>query len=190
MKIALISGSGRKDSLNTQLARLAEKDLAGKAQVFLLDYSDLPMFSQDLEFPAPKAVVQVRDALRDADGLWFFCPEYNGNITPLLLNLVDWLSRPENPQDGYFNCMLRNKAYTISGIGGRGGTARAQKRLEEMLNFLGMHGYTEKDVMLKMSPEVMMSSSLSSLPEAAGEIENQAAGFLAFLQTTDKEGQH
>ena len=33
--------------------------------------------NQDIEFPAPEAVARVRKEVAEADGLWFFTPEYN-----------------------------------------------------------------------------------------------------------------
>lgn len=183
MKIVLICGSCRKNSLNMQLADLALKDLKPEADAVLLDYSGLPMFCQDLEFPVPEAVKRVRDEIRTADALWFFCPEYNGNLTPLLINLIDWLSRPETPDLSFRSSLLKGKAYTISGIGGRGGARMAREKLSEMLRFLGMEGYSVRDVSLVMSPAIFQTGSLESMPEARTAIDAQAEGFLAWLNS-------
>ena len=47
-KILAIVGSLRKDSFNKQMALAAQKVLAGKAELELLDYTDVPFFNQDL----------------------------------------------------------------------------------------------------------------------------------------------
>lgn len=49
--ILFIVGSLRKGSFNHQLAKEAEKMLADKANVSYLDYSQVPVFNQDLESP-------------------------------------------------------------------------------------------------------------------------------------------
>lgn len=63
-KILFIIGSLRKESFNRQLAAIAEKMIDGRATVEYLDYSNLPMMNQDVEFPAPEAVSSVRKKLK------------------------------------------------------------------------------------------------------------------------------
>ena len=48
---------------------------------------DVPVFSQDIEFPAPEAVRRVRKAVADADALWIVSPEYNHGVPGGLKNL-------------------------------------------------------------------------------------------------------
>lgn len=186
MNILLICGSDRKGSLNMQLAKMAEKDLEERVNVSILNYADLPIFSQDLEYPAPESITCIRAEVAKADVLWFFCPEYNGNITPKLINLVDWLSRPATPKSSYLDCVLRGRIYTISGIGGKRGTANAQAKLTEMLSFLGMKGLNEKDARLIMNPAVFKSGDLNDLPEAKTAIEEQAEYILNNVSEADE----
>lgn len=183
MNILLISGSDRTGSLNTQLLKYAENALSGKASVQVLQYADLPFYNGDQEFPAPESIRRIRQEVKQADALWFFCPEYNGNLTPLLINLIDWLSRPETPDLSFRSSLLKGKAYTISGIGGRGGARMAREKLSEMLRFLGMEGYSARDVSLVMSPAIFQTGSLESMPEARTAIDAQAEGFLAWLNS-------
>lgn len=186
MNILLICGSDRKESLNMQLARMAENDLKERVHVSMLNYADLPLFSQDLEYPAPESITRIRDEVAKANVLWFFCPEYNGNITPRLINLVDWLSRPATPKSSYLDCVLRGRIYTISGIGGKRATALSQEKLTEMLNFLGMKGLNEKDAHLSMNPAVFKSGNLSDLPEAKAAIKEQAEYILSNVSEADE----
>lgn len=76
-KILFIIGSLRKESFNRKLAEEAERLLQGRAIVEYLDYSDVPLMNQDIEFPAPDAVRRVRDKVAEVDALWIFSPEYN-----------------------------------------------------------------------------------------------------------------
>ena len=110
MKILAIVGSLRKDSFNRQLALAAQKVLAGKADLDILNYSDIPFMNQDVEFPAPKAVAEIRAKVEVADGIWFFTPEYNHFFPGVLKNLIDWLSRP---QDGGKSQVLSGKPAAI-----------------------------------------------------------------------------
>ena len=69
-KILFIIGSLRKESFNKKLAEEVEQMLTGRATVEYLDYSDVPMMNQDIEFPAPEAVMRVRERVAEADALW------------------------------------------------------------------------------------------------------------------------
>jgi len=89
-KVLFIVGSLRQDSFNHQMALEAEKALAGKAEVGYLDYSSVPLFSQDLEVPTHPAVTAVREAVLDADAIWIFSPVYNFSIPGTVKNLLDW----------------------------------------------------------------------------------------------------
>jgi len=61
IKISAIVGSLRKNSYNRQLA-LAAKELIGDRAAFnILEYQDIPLMNQDIEFPAPDAVKRVRE---------------------------------------------------------------------------------------------------------------------------------
>ena len=79
-KVLFIVGSLRQGSFNHQMALEAEKALAGKAEVSYLDYSALPLFSQDLEVPTHPAVAAAREEVLAADAIWIFSPVYNFSI--------------------------------------------------------------------------------------------------------------
>ena len=93
-KILFIIGSLRKESFNRQLALEAEKMIGTQAKVTYLDYSDVPLINQDIEFPEPEAVGRLRATVKEADGIWVFTPEYNFSYPGHVKNLFDWLSRP------------------------------------------------------------------------------------------------
>ena len=50
-KVLFIIGSLRKESFNRQLALEVEKMIGTQAEVTYLDYSDVPLINQDIEFP-------------------------------------------------------------------------------------------------------------------------------------------
>lgn len=137
-KILMIVGSLRNNSLNMQLAKIAEEMLDGKAQVSFLDYADIPFMNQDIEYPAPESVSRVRQIVMEADGIWFFTPEYNSYIPGVLKNLLDWLSRTLQPNDMNWNPVLKDKPAVISSVAGGGAGEGARKNLSSLLEILAM----------------------------------------------------
>ncbi len=100
VKLLAFAGSARKDSFNQRLVDLA----AAKAQALGAEVTSvriaefaMPLFCEDLEKDPgpPPGVAKWRRALIDHDGFLIACPEYNGSITPLLKNAIDWATRPE-----------------------------------------------------------------------------------------------
>ena len=155
LKLLFIVGSLRKDSFNLQLAQAAAKYLEGKAEVEFLDYTNLPFFNQDIEFPAPPEVTVVREAVNAADGLWIFSPEYNHYFPGVLKNLLDWLSRPVSATEGN---VLAGKSVALSGITpGMSGTCMAQDHLVTLLSFLNMK--------IMNAPRLIIPNAMSQLDE-------------------------
>jgi len=135
-KILAVVGSLREGSYNRRLA-LATREIVGDRAAFtLLEYADVPLFNQDIEHPAPEAVRRVREAVKAADGLWFFTPEYNHSFPGVLKNLIDWLSRPVGDTGRQ---VLSHKPTAVSGIAaGMCGTATAQDQLVMLISLLNM----------------------------------------------------
>jgi len=98
MKVLAISGSLRRDSLNTRLLRAAADLAPSGVEVELLDPSvikELPIYDQDDDSVTPPvAARRLRGAIRMADAILISTPEYNGSIPGGLKNAIDWASRP------------------------------------------------------------------------------------------------
>ncbi|NER00876.1 MAG: NAD(P)H-dependent oxidoreductase [Cyanothece sp. SIO2G6] len=98
-KILAFAGSARRDSFNKKLVKIAaEAAKAAGAEVTVIDMADFPMpvFDQDLETQGvPSMVLRFKELLNSHQGFLIACPEYNGSITPLLKNAIDWASRPD-----------------------------------------------------------------------------------------------
>ena len=57
--------------------------------------AEIPPFDEDAEAgPAPDAVRELREAIRDADAVLIATPEYNHSLPGQLKNALDWASRP------------------------------------------------------------------------------------------------
>ena len=119
-KVLFIVGSLRKGSFNHQMALEAEKALAGKAKVSYLDYSAIPLFSQDLEAPTLPIVAVAREAVLAADAIWIFSPVYNFSIPGTVKNLLDWLSRAIDLSDTRGASALQDKIVTVSSVANAG----------------------------------------------------------------------
>ncbi|MGY1917463.1 NADPH-dependent FMN reductase [Pseudomonas tolaasii] len=104
-KILAFSGSTRKASLNVKLLNLAVAAAQVKGvQVTQIDLREfpLPIYDGDLEAVSgvPENALQLRELLLTHDGLLIASPEYNGSVTALLKNTLDWCSRPADGIDG------------------------------------------------------------------------------------------
>ena len=119
-KVLFIVGSLRQGSFNYQMALEAEKALAGKAEVSYLDYSAIPLFSQDLEVPTLPAVAAAREAVLATDAIWIFSPVYNFSIPGTVKNLLDWLSRAIDLSDTRGASALQDKIVTVSSVANAG----------------------------------------------------------------------
>ncbi|MFD5484054.1 NADPH-dependent FMN reductase [Streptomyces sp. NPDC058892] len=127
-----ISGSLRRSSHNTGLLRALQALAPTGVTIDLYQGLDtLPFFTQDLENGAgPAAVADLRRRVREADGVIIATPEYNSAIPGVLMNALDWLSRPA---DG--DPVLRDKPTAILGASpSQFGTARGQLVLRQILH--------------------------------------------------------
>lgn len=135
-KILFIVGSLREGSFNWQLAREAEQMVGTRAEVTFLNYRDVPLMNQDIEFPEPEAVARLRAAVKDADALWVFTPEYNFSYPGHVKNLFDWLSRPVKAGDFETPTVINGKKVALSGAGGKMATTKCREKLTELLTFI------------------------------------------------------
>lgn len=94
-KILAISGSIRNDSFNAKLSHMMVRHLRSKgADAAYLDLAnfDMPLFNEDLlPEEQPKCALELANLLAQADAVFIASPEYNGSLTPLLKNTIDWV---------------------------------------------------------------------------------------------------
>ncbi|MGI5979246.1 MAG: NADPH-dependent FMN reductase [Oscillospiraceae bacterium] len=178
-KVLAIVGSLRKDSYNRQLAMAAKKLIGDRAVFSLLEYSDIPLMNQDIEFPAPASVKRVRDEVKSSDGIWFFTPEYNHFFPGVLKNLLDWLSRPISDKEPQ---VLAGKPAAISGITpGMSGTGLAQDHLVTLISFLNMKVMNVPRLTIPNAMQQLDSDGKLSLTSSYPYLDAQANAFLDFI---------
>lgn len=180
ISILAIVGSLRKESLNRQLA-LATKELIGeRADFTLLEYQDIPLMNQDIEYPAPEAVKRAREAVKAADAIWFFTPEYNHFFPGVLKNLIDWLSRPISENEPP---ILAGKPAAISGISpGMSGTALAQDHLVTLISFLNMDVMNAARVTIPNALQELDQQGKLALKGSRPFLMEQVEAFISFVQ--------
>lgn len=179
-KIVAIVGSLRKESYNRQLALTAKELVGNRADFELLQYHDIPLMNQDIEYPAPNAVKRVREEVKSADGVWFFTPEYNHFFPGVLKNLIDWLSRPISDAEPQ---VLAGKPAAISGISpGMSGTGIAQDHLVTLISFLNMDIMNSPRLTIPNAMQQLDKDGRLTLKSSYPYLENQAYVFIDFVE--------
>lgn len=96
-RLIVTAGSARRGSYNAALAKTAVAAARAQgAQVTEVNLRDLglPVYDADIEAAGlPAGAVELRRLFAANDGLLIAAPEYNGFVTPLVVNSLDWLSR-------------------------------------------------------------------------------------------------
>lgn len=100
MRILGFSGSTRRGSFNQKLVSIAIGAAAEVgAETTLIDLREFPMplYDSDLEREGglPPHARAFRNLLKATDGILIASPEYNGGLSALLKNAIDWSTRPD-----------------------------------------------------------------------------------------------
>ncbi len=170
VKVLILPGSARRDSLNKKLAAVAAKFVqeAG-AEADLVDPGDfrLPLFDQDLEdaegMPAPAKA--LKEKFLASDAILFVSPEYNSSVTPLLKNIIDWVSRTETDDEPSLAAYRGKVAGLLSASPGALGGLRALVHLRSILGNIGV----------LVVPRQFALSSASDKFDASGNLTDASA---------------
>lgn len=93
MKLALLGGSLRPESLNGRLLGHLAREAASRgheAIAFSGGALAMPLYAEGVA--APREALALQETLLEAQGLVLVSPEYNAGIPGHLKNAVDWLS--------------------------------------------------------------------------------------------------
>jgi chromate reductase, NAD(P)H dehydrogenase (quinone) len=143
------AGSLRRGSYNRALLRAATELVPPALRIAIHDLDGIPLYNGDIEAAgAPPSVVNLRDAIRQADGLLIATPEYNHGVPGVLKNAIDWLSRP--PRDSALNGKV---AALIGASPGTTGTARAQSQLRQAFVFTNTYALLQPEVLVARAHE-------------------------------------
>ncbi len=140
-KILTLCGSARSDSINKKTVLCVSDALnnigADVTVISLNDYA-MPIYDGDEEASngLPDAARQLKACLKEHDGFLIGCPEYNGFMTPLLINAISWATRSEDANLDTSSFMGKPVLVTSSSPGPGGGT-RAAVHLKTLLSGIG-----------------------------------------------------
>lgn len=149
-----LCGSLRAGSLNHAALRLAGECMPLNFRLEVLDWRQVPPFDADLlsaqGMPAP--VELLRRRIQRADGLVIATPEYNFSIPGMLKNVLDWLSRGDEPP------LAGKPIALLSASTGPLGGARVQYDLRRVLLCM--------NAMVLAKPEVFIGSAREKFASA------------------------
>lgn len=134
LKLGVIIGSNRRDSINRKLAQAITALGADAFEPTFIQIDDLPIYNQDHENPVPAPVVRFKAEVEGSEALLFVTPEHNRSLPTVLKNAIDWGARP------WGKTSWPGKPVAITGTTpGAISTAIAQQHLRTVLGDLGMH---------------------------------------------------
>lgn len=174
--ILFLVGSLRQGSFNHQMAKEAEKLLAGKAEVSYIDLAKIPLFNEDIETPTLPEIAVLRAQVDAADAIWIFSPVYNYAIPGILKNALDWLSRSLDLSNPKGPSILQDKITTVSAVA-NSGHDYLFKDFQHLLPFIRtkvVGEFTGSTV----NPEAWGTGILQLSDETKARLEKQAADLL------------
>ncbi len=141
IKILAFAGSTRQDSCNKKLINNAV-EIARQlgANVTVIDLKDypIPFYDGDLErdHGMPENAKKIRDMMLSSKAILIGSPEYNGSLSAVLKNVIDWASRNEKGE-GSREAYAGKKFAIISCSPGGGGGARGLGHLRTIIQNIG-----------------------------------------------------
>jgi urocanate reductase len=166
MKFIAIVGTNAKKSYNRKLLQFMKKHFESKADIELLEITDVPMFNQSDNQSYSEVIQMFNDKITASDGVIMATPEYNHSIPSGLKSLIEWLSFDLHP--------LAGKPVMIVGASlGTQGSSRAQLHLRQILDAPGV------DANVMPGYEFLLGSASKAFDDA-GNLSNE--GTIDFLE--------
>lgn len=141
MKVLAFAGSTRADSYNKKLVQEAAalaRQMGAKVTIIQLNDYPMPFYDADSEMKEgmPKNAKRLRKLMIDSDAIIIASPEYNGSLSGVLINALDWASRSE--AGGSSREAFQGKKFAImSASPGSGGGNRGLKHLSAIIEDVG-----------------------------------------------------
>ncbi|MBL8554860.1 MAG: NAD(P)H-dependent oxidoreductase [Phenylobacterium sp.] len=193
VKLLAISGSTRAGSLNQALVDLAAAEARSRgAEVTPVDLKafQLPLYDGDLEARAfPDAARELKALFRAHHGFLIASPEYNGGVSGVLKNAIDWVSRPTDGETLVALSAFRGKvaglvAASISPFGGLRGITQLRQVLstiqvmvatEQVLVPFALDAFDETGALKQPLPAQLLGGLVARVIELAERLEPPVA---------------
>jgi chromate reductase, NAD(P)H dehydrogenase (quinone) len=141
IKVLAVAGSTRDDSVNkklvTEAAHLA-RQMGSK--VTIIDLKDYPMPLYDADVEANQGMPikgkQLRQLMIQSQVILIASPEYNGSLSGVLKNAIDWASRSEEGVSSR-EAFKGKKFGIMSASPGSGGGSRGLVHLKQIIENIG-----------------------------------------------------
>ncbi len=174
--VLVFSGSTRSGSYNKKLANQAAeiaREMGANVKVVDLKDYPIPIYDGDLEekHGMPKNALRLREQMMKSDAIMITSPEYNGSVSPLLVNALDWASRGE--KGGYSPAAFNGKKFAImSASPGSGGGARGLVHLQQIIESAGGTVVSTK-VSVKQAGTAFNEKGMLTNPAAREELQKE-----------------
>jgi chromate reductase len=182
MRVLGISGSLRRDSLNSALLRAAAERLPAGAELIEFErLREIPPYDADAEAVAtPDAVRELREAMREADAVLIATPEYNHSIPGVLKNALDWASRPAGQ-----SALNGKPAAAIGASTGMFGAVWAQAETRKVLGALGGR-VVETELPVGRADKQLVDGRLELDPQQSEQLEGLLAELIASAEEAEE----
>ena len=184
MKLLAFSASLRSDSLNYKLVRKIAEFIQNKGDhtVMVINLKDfeLPFYDGDIEKEdgLPENAKKFKEILNHMDGLVISCPEYNGGISAVMKNFIDWVSRKGD--DAQAKLAFKDKvAFIACATTSQGGGKRGLNILRMILSNVGVKvagsqfGLATADKCFDDEGQFNDQNAKTNLDNAVGEFLNE-----------------
>ncbi|ROT95755.1 NADPH-dependent oxidoreductase [Marinobacter sp. R17] len=142
-RILFMAGSTRTGSFNAQLAEAAARTAEKRGDIDVtrvnLSHYNIPIYNGDLEQETgiPQDVRDLRQLFASHHGFCIASPEYNSTLSPLLVNALHWISRPDGDVPGLIAFRGKVAGLVAASPGALGGL-RGLVPLRMMLGNIGV----------------------------------------------------
>ena len=177
--VAVLVGSLRSQSINHTVAKALAKVAEGRLAFDFVEIGDLPLYNDDLwhEGRGPEAVERMRAQIAAADGVLLVTPEYNRTVPGVLVNALDWGSRPWGQ-----SVWVNKPAGCCGAATGAIGTAAAQLALKAQMVTLGMVVMGHPEFYLKFDPEKFAEDGTVTDESLRGFLKTYADALAAHIE--------
>jgi NAD(P)H-dependent FMN reductase/ketosteroid isomerase-like protein len=181
MSVAILVGSLRKASFSRKIAHALIAQAPIGLDCRIVEFGDLPLYSEDLDPDPPAAWSRFRTELKAADAVLFVTPEYNRSMPGPLKNAIDVASRPagENVFDGVPAGVVSVTPYKQGAFG-------ANHALRQTLVFLNMPAMPQPEAYIGNAGDLLSEDGTLTDGGTARFLTKFMAAFARWIVTNRK----